>query len=235
MYLLWSETAAQGIFAFFANGLFIGLLCTFLFQVVGTRIRFRSRREFVGVASRKLPVLIFLMAFMGAAVGIAGGWSRTGVVGDLMPAVLGFAGGLAVYLFGTKNRHTFIVVPSLFSFTISVFSGFVLGSELRSPVENYHKYRDLCFDAFSDAEIMSSEDAYCRFFSGAGSQCWRVLFHNNLDARKVLSSGAKTYIELAEHDRGIRIDHLLLECEVRNKKRELELLEFVEKRSTPSQ
>lgn len=148
------------------------------FQLLGRRTSFRSRTISGVRSSRFLPGLIFTLALLGTAVGILGGWSRVGVVGNVVPAILTLVGALTVYLFDQKNEKTILVIVSTITFTICLFLGFVIGTQIRNPSEKHTAYRDFCLTALSNSDLLNDTQGYCRFLAGPGDQCWSTLFDN---------------------------------------------------------
>lgn len=67
----------------------------------------------------------------GFVAGYVSGMSRTGVVGNLIPAVLAGLGGLMVYVFGSDTRYKTIVGYCITLFVLSVLIGLEHGSVLR--------------------------------------------------------------------------------------------------------
>ncbi|WP_422376410.1 hypothetical protein [Roseibium sp.] len=188
-------TSVNGLLTYLIVSLVVSFVLIALFQLFGKRTRFRSKSVLGSRASRYLALLIITMAFLGTAVGMAGGWSRVGVVGDIIPAVLGLIGGITVYLFENKGGKGVAAVPAALAFTITVFIGYQLGTENRNPTERAQVYRDMCFSALSNPELLSSDEAYCRFIDGPGQACWEVLFHNNMTFLSDARYGDATYLK----------------------------------------
>jgi len=53
-----------------------------------------------GAAMKEAGAILLALALVGACAGTAGGMSRVGAVGSIVPAFLGLLGGLSIYLFG---------------------------------------------------------------------------------------------------------------------------------------
>ena len=82
---------------------------------------------FIDRAAWTATVLTFVgLTSIGATVGITGGLSREGVVGDIMAAALGLFGALAVWLFAADRSKGAIVSICGFVFALSLFVGFFL-------------------------------------------------------------------------------------------------------------
>lgn len=215
------------LFSFLFFGALIALVFVSVFQLVLSRSAFTGRSGRSARFSRLLVSMLFLMSYLGLAVGILGGWSRIGVVGDVITAVLGFFGGLTVYLFDRNKARTFAIIPSVLAFTVSVFVGYQLGAEVRNPIERSLAYRDMCMAAFSNSDVLTTEDAYCRFLNGAGAWCWSALFDNQMaySADGALQ-GEKYQIERDKY-LDERLTHMNIECAVRVKERDTKLFNFL--------
>jgi hypothetical protein len=100
-------------------------------------------------------VPISLLAFV---TGYLTGMSRTGAVGNVLPAVLAFIGGMNIYVFGTENKHKMIIGYCVSLFIVILFYGVHRGSVLREygregrllvlseqerRIRNYRMNRDL--------------------------------------------------------------------------------------------
>ncbi|WP_420333590.1 hypothetical protein [Roseibium sp.] len=226
MYLINSGSASNGLFAFFFIGFVVAIGVILLFQVIGRRTQFATHRAIGTTSSRYLPLLILVMSYLGAAVGLTGGWSRVGVVGDVIPAVLGLIGGLVVYLFENKKFKGLVAIPAALAFTTSIFTGFVVGAEIRNPIDRATAYRDMCIKTLSDPSVLASEDAYCRFLNGPGDQCYRELFKNRMTYESSAQYGDEDYeAEWLRVWDGVATQ-LIRECQIRQEKLDQRLVDF---------
>ncbi|MEP5623326.1 MAG: hypothetical protein ABJP82_12205, partial [Hyphomicrobiales bacterium] len=175
-----SDSALNGLYSYFFLSLIVAFCIIGAMQLFRRNSSLKTRRPFGVRSSRYLPLLVIVMSFLGMTVGLTGGWSREGVVGDIIPAVLGVIGGLIVYLFGNRRSKGLVAIPSALAFTVSVFLGFVIGAEIRNPIDRSKAYRDMCLRALSDPKLLSSTDAYCRFMKGAGDHCTWEIFKNTM-------------------------------------------------------
>lgn len=157
----------------------VGFAVIVLFQFFSRGSGIRSRAGLGPRSSNYLSLLILTLSFLGGTVGFTGGWSRTGVVGDLIPAALALVGGLTVYLFDKKTGRGIVAAISALTFTIALFVGLAVGAHVRNPIDRFSGYRDFCFEALKDPDIVGKSEAYCRFLSGAGRQCFPVLFKDS--------------------------------------------------------
>jgi hypothetical protein len=90
-------------------------------------------------------VLIFAIAIVGSIVGFATGLSRTGVVGEVVPAVLVFFGGFSAYLFGVEAKKGALAALCLVAFSATFFIQSVESSRLRGRAEAEDQLREACF------------------------------------------------------------------------------------------
>ena len=120
--------------------------------------------------------LLTTLALVGASAGIAGGMSRTGVVGDIVPAFLGLLGAVAVYLFGVDRSKGVIASFGAVALSISLVSGYGLSAEYRAThISDYREIRAICATAYSDADLLSDSSALDTFESKLGEFCKGVL------------------------------------------------------------
>ena len=108
----------------------------------------------------RLAVALFSITLLGGLIGFAGGNSRVGVVGDLMPAVLTFMAGAAVYLFGISEKPPRAeMYPVVVAFSLSLFVSFALGASNRGGFQNKNFKRNTCIEIFSQADVLASDTA----------------------------------------------------------------------------
>ena len=71
-----------------------------------------------------MAIPIVLIAYI---AGYLTGISGSSAIGNLVPAVLAFIGGLNVYMFGAKVDHRSLIIFSIFLFAIILFYGVLDG------------------------------------------------------------------------------------------------------------
>lgn len=218
--------AVKGLLSYLFISLVVGFAVVVFIQLVGPRPNFGSRSGFGSRSSRYLALLIIIMSFLGATVGITGGWSREGVVGDVIPAILGLVGGLSVYLFENNRGKALVVLPATLAFTLTVYVGYFVGAEIRNPAERAVAYRDMCFTALSNPEILSSNDAYCRFLVSAGDRCFRELFKNKMTYQSNARYGDVEYKSAWKGENKRRAQHMYYQCYTWKKDQEKALLNY---------
>lgn len=115
---------------------------------------------------RKLGAISFYsiigVAILGGVSGYAGGLSRTGVVGDIIPAALSLLGGLVVYLFGVDQSKGPRIAILVISFTVALFVNYTAAAKLREPGEQLQKRLEICTRLFSDVQLYKDEAAMKR-------------------------------------------------------------------------
>lgn len=111
----------------------------------------------------RLFILFAALALVGTTTGLAGGMSRTGVVGDLYPAAFTFISAAAVYLFGINETKGAIVAICVMVFSSSMFLGYMQGTEIRNVNDEIREHRTACFKALSNPELLKDDVAFERF------------------------------------------------------------------------
>ncbi len=94
------------------------------------------------IISKKLSLAHFTvlvaMSLLGATTGQLTGQSRDPAVGAVLPAVLGFIGGMGVYLLATQKPHTQqLVGVSIIAFSLTLLTCSFWGAKLRSDYDVY--------------------------------------------------------------------------------------------------
>ena len=120
--------------------------------------------------------LILGAAFLGAAAGYAGGLSRVGVVGDIIPAALALAGGVSAYLFGVDRSQGVIASVVAAAFGVSLVVSFSAGAERRSHFDLFDHVRTSCYSSLSDGDLLGNREAFCRYSKVMGITCLKALF-----------------------------------------------------------
>jgi peptidoglycan/LPS O-acetylase OafA/YrhL len=115
--------------------------------------------------------LLFALAIVGAVAGYAGGMSRTGVVGDIIPAFLGLLGGVGVYLFGVDKSRGVSTSFGAAALSIALILGYASGADRRKTPEDHREIRAICADAYTNAELLGNDKAFDRFEEMLGKYC----------------------------------------------------------------
>ena len=116
------------------------------------------------------------LALIGSAVGVAGGMSRIGVVGDIVPAVLGLLGVVAVYLFGIDRSKGVIASIGAVALAISFVSSYALASQFRGQESSDPRgIRSICAEAYSNPALIGNPVALENFENKLGWYCERVM------------------------------------------------------------
>lgn len=124
----------------------------------------------------KMVVLVLGVAVIGAVAGFAGGTSRVGVVGDVIPAALVLlGGGLALHLFGVDLSKGVIASVCASAFALALGLGYAMGSGQRGPTERYNTWTETCRETFASATILASDAATTRAVRFFGKPCAELL------------------------------------------------------------
>lgn len=94
---------------------------------------------------------IFILTLVGALTGQLTGGSRTGVVGEVLPALLGLLGPFLAYFLGTKRDAGGKVSVNALAFLLGFFIMANLAAVWRQDTEN----RAFCQTLFSDTSVDS--------------------------------------------------------------------------------
>jgi hypothetical protein len=123
---------------------------------------------FTAAAWRNVGLLSLLMlgvGVLGSAAGLAGGQSRTGVVGEIIPAAFVLIGGVSAYLFGVSPARAPVVALTTIGFAVTLFAGFHSGSWRRNYAEEERELRTVCIKAMTDGAFVAQTAAFQRFWS----------------------------------------------------------------------
>lgn len=107
-----------------------------------------------------VAVLVFSMAVIGSVAGLAGGMSRVGVVGDIIPAALTFVGAASVYLFGIKVSRGLFASFAAASCALSLGLGYAAGAGKRTQADGFQSTLDFCQQIFGSTEHIADETAF---------------------------------------------------------------------------
>ncbi|SIQ43935.1 hypothetical protein SAMN05880590_104113 [Rhizobium sp. RU35A] len=116
-------------------------------------------------------VLIVGLAVLGAVSGVAGGSSRVGVVGDVIPAALGLVGGVSAYLFGVDRSKGLVASVCAAAFALSLGLGYAAGAGSRTETEDKQARLDFCEKLLADAKVWADDRAFCRVVTVFGEEC----------------------------------------------------------------
>jgi len=133
--------------------LFVALTVLLLFLYLENR--FNSDSKIVLMV--KMTILLLSLSILGGVSGYSGGMSRTGVVGDIIPAVLGLLGGISVYLFGVQNNPNIVTPLAVIVFAVSLVAGFSLGTQDREKRETFSGIQKACISLFMSHNVMDEK------------------------------------------------------------------------------
>lgn len=184
----------------------LSVVLTVLF--VGVIAAFLSTRD----ERKSLLVLIFGLATLGAVAGIAGGSSRVGVVGDVIPAALALVGGVAAYLFGVDRTKGLVASFCAAAFALSLGIGYATGSGNRSVTENKAENLAFCRALYQQPDIWNDDRAFCRVATIFGDQCnWFIAESISQVPEKLqiaVGNGAQTAIAAKETEEINKFDYV---------------------------
>jgi uncharacterized membrane protein (UPF0136 family) len=124
--------ADEQFFSMLVKPLLIGVASGALFAVINQRLRGAERLRPIDA------VVIVPIALIAYIAGYLTGSSGSPAIGNLIPAVLTFIGGLNVYLFGAKHEYRALSLFGIFLFAIVLFYGALDGGYARvAQCEDY--------------------------------------------------------------------------------------------------
>lgn len=101
-------------------------------------------------------IVILGIVALGATVGLHGGLSRVGVVGQIMAAVLGLLGGLVLWFFAVNRADGPIASIVVLALSASVFLAYREGYRFRVAIDTYEFWRDACTEAYLHGDLTTS-------------------------------------------------------------------------------
>ncbi len=135
-----------------------------------------------GFTKKNVPILIrylvmvLTISILGVISGYSGGMSRTGAVGDIIPAALGLLGGLSLYMFGAKPKSSVIISITVATFALSLIVGFNQSASIRSERDTYKVVQNACINLFMSPKTMNKESIEIANLTH-GKMC-RSIFHS---------------------------------------------------------
>jgi hypothetical protein len=114
-------TSEEQFFLLLIKPFLIGVLAGLVFATIDSRRNKSKQFKFTDVL---VAIPIVLIAYI---AGYLTGISGSSAIGNLVPAVLAFIGGLNLYMFGAKADHRALTIFSIFLFAITLFYGVLDG------------------------------------------------------------------------------------------------------------
>ncbi|MGX0904785.1 hypothetical protein ACSSV8_003379 [Roseovarius sp. MBR-79] len=138
--------------------------------------------------SFEIGVILVVLSIVGACTGLAGGMSRVGAVGSIIPAFLGLLGGLSIYLFGIDRTKGLIASFGAAALSLALIISYTAGSQFRNIGDDHRDIRSICANAYTDWELISNQVAFEKFRERLGALCdssmsWHVAGRGSLLAR----------------------------------------------------
>ena len=138
----------------------IGFLVPFIIAAIWQR-----------TALKELAAILLSLSLIGACAGIAGGMSRVGAVGSIIPAFLGLLGGLSIYLFGIDRSKGLVASFGASAISISLLVSYTMGASYRNLGDDHRDIRSYCAKAYTDPELLTDESAFQKFRARMGKHC----------------------------------------------------------------
>lgn len=138
---------------------------------VGFLVPFAIAAIFQRTALKELAAILLALSVVGACAGIAGGMSRVGAAGSIVPAFLGLLGGLSIYLFGIDRSKGLIASFGASALSISLIFSYTMGASYRNLGDDHRDIRGVCAQAYVDPKLLSDETAFKRFRDRMGALC----------------------------------------------------------------
>lgn len=120
---------------------------------------------------RELAIILFALAIVGACAGLAGGMSRVGAVGSIIPAFLGLLGGLSIYLFGLDRSKGLVASLGAGAISLALIVSYTGGSQFRNIGDEQRDIRATCAKAYIDQKLLADDQAFTRFRERLGRLC----------------------------------------------------------------
>lgn len=120
--------------------------------------------------------ILFGLSLIGAVAGIAGGTSRVGVVGDVVPAALALIGTVSIYVFGAQKASDRepVVAFGAAAFALSLGLGYAVGAANRGQADAFLRSLTHCGAVFSNEDVLKDSDAFWRAATVWGDMCMEV-------------------------------------------------------------
>lgn len=110
------------------------------------------------ISKRHFLILMLSVSILGGVAGYAGGLSRVGVVGEIIPAALSLVGGVVVYVFGVNQSKGATVAVLVTAFALSLFVNYGVSAKLRQPGEKLQQRLEICTKLFADSQLYQNKD-----------------------------------------------------------------------------
>lgn len=144
-------------------------------SAIGFAIPFALAAAWQRAAVKEVGVILMTLALIGACAGTAGGMSRVGAVGSIIPAFLGLLGGLSIYLFGVDRSKDLIASFGAAAISLSLVVSYTFGAKYRNIGDDHRDIRAVCAKAYTDHELLSNAMAFEKFNERLGELCRRSM------------------------------------------------------------
>jgi len=126
-----------------------------------------------------IAVIVFSLALTGVIAGFSGGISRVGVVGNLVPAILGLLGGVVIYLFGVDQSKGLIGSIATTALVSGFFLGYNYGAEKRVSLQVVEDQRAFCSTVFGNSGPFSTPEGRIMLIGDFRDDCLKAFKFKN--------------------------------------------------------
>lgn len=161
----WAEWRDYLRLAYYEDAALAFVVCLVIAVAINLATREKLR------AHVQIGVLLFGVAILGATAGFAGGMSRDGAVGAIIPGALTLVGGVALYLFGADRSKGAAVSLTAGCFALALFLAYSSSSQLRNVGDEFRDAREKCVAAYTDHELLASDTTFSRFEAAMKAHC----------------------------------------------------------------
>ena len=114
------------------------------------------------------------LALTGVISGYAGGLSRVGVVGDLVPAILALLGGVVIHLFGVDPSRGLIASFATAALVAGFFLGYAHGANKRDVLDSVSDRKTFCREVFATNGIYGRPESLGILFGDFREPCLKA-------------------------------------------------------------
>lgn len=115
---------------------------------------------------------VLMIGLVGGLAGQLGGSSRTGVVGDLLPALVTLLGGFVAYYLGAKRDRSGKVLVNTLAFLLCFFPAYNVASVWRQSNENWEFCRGIFSNPAYDQAGRADRNYYWSTFCDGVFKQW---------------------------------------------------------------
>ena len=155
-----------------------------LATVIGFATSFSLAFKWQKSQLKEVAIILLVLAIIGACSGTAGGLSRVGAVGTIIPAFLGLLGGVAIYLFGSDRSKGLIASFGAVALSISLIISYISIAKIRTIEDERRNIKEHCLVAYTNPGILSSDIAFKRFTTHFSKPCAKSMRRSTWNAKE---------------------------------------------------